>query len=207
MKLIAAILLLATAVHAWEGGVGKIIDGPEIDGQWIEYTYRKGVPIKKAMALPYANYQHIPTFRIITGTTQQVDEISGETNTVNVSEVVPYGVVRADGTITAPTLDEWGLWAIMRAEQAQAELAAKTAQYAGPLALVLAAFARFQITPPIEYDQAAAIMNQQAQDTGDLKLVIMAKMAYERHLEPAGITGDTLAECAGLLLAQMQGGQ
>ena len=207
MKLIAAILLLATAVHASEGGVGAIINGPEIDGQWIRYDYRKGVPIKKAMALPYANYQSIPTFRIITGTTQQVDEISGETNTVNVSEVVSYGVVRADGTITAPTLDEWGLWAIMRTEQAQAELAAKTAQYAGPLALVLAAFARFQITPPIEYDQAAAIMNQQAQDTGDLKLVIMAKMAYERHLEPAGITGDTLAECAGLLLAQMQGGQ
>jgi hypothetical protein len=109
------------------------------------------------------------------------------------------GKIRAATAGELATIQEWEV------AQAQAALLTKAQRYAGPLAVVLAAFTRFQIVPPIEFDQAAAIMNQQAETVGDMKLILMTKMVYERHLEPAGITGETLAACAGALMASMQG--
>jgi len=126
--------------------------------------------------------------------------------------VWPDGAAEAVWTgdeLRAATADELALIQAYDEAKAAAEednrINALVADYAGPLALVLAALTRFEIQPPITFDAAAGIMNSQAETVGDLKLVVMAKMAFERHLEPAKITGDTLAACAVRLMEKMNG--
>jgi len=218
MKTAAILLATTLAASAWQGGVGTIIDGPEIDGQWIKYSYRKGVPISKALAESYADYQSIPSFRVITGTTQQVDEITGATNTVDVSEVVPYGVLRADGSITAPALAEWGLWPAYEAAVAQAEFEAEAqafiSQHQAQLIKFFAAVATFpSITLPTTYDEALNAMDTAivaAEDANEWAAASqlnrksrIAQDIYTRILVPDNWTGERLARLA----AMMQGNQ
>ena len=129
MRLIAAILLATTiAASAWTGRIANEVDGPTIYGTWVQWSSVKSLPIAKAQAIQHKRYgSTLPVYRIITGTTQQVDEITGETNTVDVTITVDKGVLRSDNTITAPTLDEWNLWPAWEAEQAAAAEAARQA--------------------------------------------------------------------------------
>jgi hypothetical protein len=222
MKILIALLATVAMAHAWEGGIGKIIDGPEIDGQWIEYSYRKGVPIAKASAELYKSYQRMPAFSVITGTTQQVDDVTGETNTVDVVESVPYGVVRESGNVDGPTLDEWQAWTPHNAAAAQAAFVREALTFlAGNGGENQINTVRFfiilqtmfpAITLPTTYDEALDKMNETIEAANTAQDIVLcnrlqnqsriAQDIYRRLLEPNEWTGARLAQLATV----MQGG-
>lgn len=220
MKLIPAILLATTlAAQAWQGQIWETVAGPTISGTWGEWSRPQHKPIAKANAIEHKRYGNsAPTYRIITGTTQQVDEITGATNTVDVSEVVPYGVLRADGSITAPALAEWGLWPAYEAAVAQAEFEAEAqafiSQHQAQLIKFFAAVATFpSITLPTTYDEALNAMDTAivaAEDANEWAAASqlnrksrIAQDIYTRILVPDNWTGERLARLA----AMMQGNQ
>jgi len=203
---IAVLLLVASTALAL--GPGKGWQYKQVDETLGTYTeavvpYFGGATPEGVLYLGHVRQRAFKD--VVTVITNELNQVETVTNSVPLPVAETF--YNASEGPRARTEAENAAYAAQTEAARQAALVAKTAQYAEPLALVIAAFARFEITPPIEFDQAAYVMNQKATTVGDIKLVLMAKMAYERHLEPAGITGDTLAQCAGLLLAQMQGGQ
>ena len=121
MKTLAILLATTLAASAWQGRTFDPIAGPGIEGTWGKWSGVKHVPIADVPSLVNGLYGNgaAPTYSIITGTTQQVDIVTGETNTVDVSQVVPYGVLRESGGIESPTVAEWALWLADKTAQQQ----------------------------------------------------------------------------------------
>jgi len=131
-RLICTILLATTiAASAWHGRIWQTVDGPEIDGTWGKWSSVQYRPIAEANQIERKIYGNsAPTYSIITGYTQQIDEITGKTNSVAIHQAVSCGVLRESGEITAPTEAEWQLWQAWKAA-AEAQRIGRLAQQHG----------------------------------------------------------------------------
>jgi hypothetical protein len=227
MKLICTILLasvIAAMADNWQ--TWQPLDGPSIDGTWGQWSRSRYLAIAEANATEHKHYGNsAPSYSVSTGVmTQVVDEITGETNTVPVPPIsVPYGVLRPDGEITSPTLEEWQAWPAYEAQKAQMAFGAQVQAFLGGnegknLTETVQFFTLMQtyfpqIILPTTYYDARAAMNDAIEavlDIGDMlhanRLQNQSRIIqdiYGRLLEPNGWTGIKLAQLA----QAMQGGQ
>ena len=120
MKRLTALLTMITLpmFAADNYHLPQIVDGPT-NAVWIQIVTR---PTRYADLPLFAIHasQPKPTFSVITGQTNIIDEITGETNVQDIVESVPYGAMDDEG-LRSPTAVEWTARVQWGAAQAQAE--------------------------------------------------------------------------------------